>query len=362
MEEGRLTVGLTATDGVVGEVAVRSTRETDFSQVLTGQTVDAALRLVPAVYSVCSTAHGVAGLTACEAALGITVGDRQRALRRVVCALEALDNHAFRFFINWPRVRGEAPKHEAFRDWRAATMAVRTSLAPQGVVHLGGVVAGRVEGVGVLQTLVGRWVPRDALSDVVALEKVGRVVWGEVVCRGSTRGPLVGSLREEWLLERLVSADFSARPTLDGVPGEAGAVAVVRSSAVDQVTARDGRTTWVRLLAGVAHVAQLMASLEADIREAAGAAPGPTRTQDSGRGVGLTETSRGALAHAVTLDQWRVVSWRTVAPTEWSFHPRGAVREAFLGMHLKEVPAQAPIVIAGLDPCVGCQVVVDAAS
>ncbi|MCU0702263.1 MAG: nickel-dependent hydrogenase large subunit, partial [Myxococcaceae bacterium] len=72
-------------------------------------------------------------------------------------------------------------------------------------------------------------------------------------------------------------------------------------------------------------------------------------------GAGAAETSRGPLIHAVDVEEGRVVAWRVVAPTEWTFHPRGAVREALVGMSAPDVQSAqqaARFVVTVLDPCV----------
>ena len=65
--------------------------------------------------------------------------------------------------------------------------------------------------------------------------------------------------------------------------------------------------------------------------------------------------ARGLLIHWVELapgaaDNARVNSYRVLAPTEWNFHPRGALADSLRGGR----PDAARALLAGavLDPCV----------
>ncbi|MBM4776987.1 MAG: hypothetical protein GQE15_04720, partial [Archangiaceae bacterium] len=74
-----------------------------------------------------------------------------------------------------------------------------------------------------------------------------------------------------------------------------------------------------------------------------------------GQGFGVAATSRGPVLHAVDIEQGQIVAWRVVAPTEWTFHPEGAVREALLGLTAPDVHLAAlwaRWVVSTLDPCV----------
>ena len=79
-------------------------------------------------------------------------------------------------------------------------------------------------------------------------------------------------------------------------------------------------------------------------------------------GIAWVENARGLLIHQVQLDQDRVRSYRIVAPTEWNFHPGGALASALLGVaatDLDAVQRHAMRVVNSLDPCVACQVEFD---
>jgi coenzyme F420-reducing hydrogenase alpha subunit len=369
-DEGRLEVQLRTQSGRVADVQVRSTRRTDFSRVLVGLPVDGALRLVPSLFSICAAAQAIAGLEACEAALGVQVDARQQALRRTLAALEALDNHSFQVLVEWPRQVGVPPLVAPFRALRAAIDEVRRAVTAGGSWAVLGGVTGPVatpslEG---LRAAVELLAPAMAMRELDAFEAWARgstllEVALEAGARsaGRVKTPLLAPQPPAWFAARLTSEAFSAQPSVDGVPAEAGALGFVTDTAlVAQVLAREGRSTWARLVARFADIARLLDVVAAGVVEAQGATPAPPPTLRSGQGAGVADTSRGRLAHAVTLDDGRVSSWRTVAPTEWSFHPAGVLREALLGEEAAGAEARARFLVTALDPCVGC--VVTAAS
>ena len=77
-----------------------------------------------------------------------------------------------------------------------------------------------------------------------------------------------------------------------------------------------------------------------------------------GEGLAWCEMARGLLVHRVRLhDDGRgepcVAEYDVLAPTEWNFHPHGAVAQA-LAMDLDERAAR--VLAAAFDPCVSVRV------
>ncbi|MBE1236488.1 hypothetical protein IHV25_02320 [Phaeovibrio sulfidiphilus] len=85
---------------------------------------------------------------------------------------------------------------------------------------------------------------------------------------------------------------------------------------------------------------------------------------DEGVGLCRVETQRGALIHAVQLDdQGQVSRYGICAPTEWNFHPRGILRREALRLcgSPDNVEARLRALVLALDPCVEHSVVLEAA-
>ena len=80
--------------------------------------------------------------------------------------------------------------------------------------------------------------------------------------------------------------------------------------------------------------------------------PGPGRAC----AIGWCEMARGLLLHWVQLDpSGQVQDYRVLAPTEWNFHPAGALARAIADLPPHDV-ASAHILAAAYDPCVDCTV------
>jgi Ni,Fe-hydrogenase I large subunit len=87
-------------------------------------------------------------------------------------------------------------------------------------------------------------------------------------------------------------------------------------------------------------------------------------TLADGSGLGTAATARGLLLHQAHVAAGRVVHYRIVAPTEWNFHPDGALPRGLRGRAVADAAAarrDAQLLAQALDPCVACTVeVVDA--
>jgi Ni,Fe-hydrogenase I large subunit len=71
------------------------------------------------------------------------------------------------------------------------------------------------------------------------------------------------------------------------------------------------------------------------------------------------ETARGLLLHRARLRGGRVADYQIVAPTEWNFHPEGALTRGLEGLTANDTPTlvkRARLAVHALDPCVACEV------
>jgi len=72
------------------------------------------------------------------------------------------------------------------------------------------------------------------------------------------------------------------------------------------------------------------------------------------------------LVHLIDLDGAgeRIARYRILAPTEWNFHPRGALAAGLLGVHAPsaaELRRRADWLVQALDPCVEYRLLIDGA-
>jgi Ni,Fe-hydrogenase I large subunit len=150
-------------------------------------------------------------------------------------------------------------------------------------------------------------------------------------------------------------AAFERAPTWQGAPAETGALARMRTQAwIAAIVASSGRSALARL---AARIVELVAHVRPD-------APPPTRlagavTVAPGAGIGWVETARGLLVHAVEIAAGVVRRYRIVAPTEWNFHPRGALAAGLDGAAASgedELRRLVRLAVESLDPCVAYRV------
>jgi len=84
---------------------------------------------------------------------------------------------------------------------------------------------------------------------------------------------------------------------------------------------------------------------------------GSMLTLVTGHGLGIVEAARGRLIHRVELQEGHLSRYQILAPTEWNFHPNGALAQGLLGAPAGADPSQrARLLVAALDPCVATRI------
>jgi Ni,Fe-hydrogenase I large subunit len=128
---------------------------------------------------------------------------------------------------------------------------------------------------------------------------------------------------------------------------------------VAAVVARTGRSAVARLAARVVELVALTRPDAPPSERVAGAV-----SIAPGAGLGWTETARGLLVHAVEIAAGVVRRYRIVAPTEWNFHPRGALAAGLAGGAAgseDELRRLLSLAVESLDPCVAYRIEVSPA-
>ncbi len=147
-------------------------------------------------------------------------------------------------------------------------------------------------------------------------------------------------------------ADFAQHPIWLGKPAETGAWTRLRHR--QQQTAH---SAWTRMSARWLELVEL-ASVDPGLA-GQGRAPllasGALHLAD-GQALAWCEMARGLLLHWVQLDaEGAVHDYRVLAPTEWNFHPEGALACAVAALPADALSA-ARTLAAAYDPCVLCTV------
>jgi hypothetical protein len=370
------TVVLSATQGAgrLRHVAVASDRTTRAASCLVGRTPDEALKLVPLLFPICGMAQTAAGLGAIEQAMGVQVDTPQRVARDLLVAGERAVNLAWRVVIDWAPLAGQKADPRMVAEVKRAVAKLPAALGLEGPwAVVGGVrLDPRVEDLQLIARQIDRLLavlfPEAADLDVgpadlqractkrgsVPARLVAESLDAEMRGFGGHDLPALGVPASHWFDARLGGvAGFGARPTRDGTPAEASALGQAHHPRVVAVADAWGRHLAARLFAAAHDLVTLGDQLIALARWQQPATPSAIRPATSGAGTALAMTARGPLAHRVVLAEGRIADWRTVAPTEWNFHPDGPYARALKAAPVVPDPLRAArLLAASFDPCV----------
>jgi len=385
--EGRLVVRIAAKDDRVEAVDIGSTRPLGAASILEGRPVLDAVRSLKLLYSLCGTAHTVAGLDAAEQALGIAVPETARRARQMLVDGESIGQLLWRLMLDLPQMVGEATAFDALRDARARIARLSKTVYPRSDwVHLGGgtpdpkqsrvrafadtmdeIAVHGIYGEGHDASSVladpeslGRWAAR---GDTPIARIVRTILDRELSGFGANDVAPLPELDVADLAARLAADDdrsFCSQPTSGGIACETGALPRFRDHPlIAELIAIHGAGLLAELAAKIVAVAELTNGIrraaalfgeasDDDARVVAGPA-GP------GTGLAIVDTARGRLVHYVELEGDRTKRYRILAPTEWNFHPQGPLAMGLKGMRIDDADAflnAATLFVTAIDPCV----------
>ena len=385
--EGRIDISLQPRGDAPATVTIQSTRPQLAQKLLAGRAPDEVAHLVGLIFSLCGKAQRVAAEVACAAAQGSWSRAEKRSAfrhdpahaaegatlfrptvtdgslgddREAAVLLELAQEHAWRLLLNWPEQAGAplgvAPDMASLLLLRqAAGDPARFAATLDDLLRT---------------TLLGEpaadWLARD-LAGFDAWRQAGQTptarlfaALGDGVDAGISQVallPSLGRLTDEAARDlarrALETPAFCAQPLWHDAPAETGGLA--RLAEQPQLAAwieQRGRGAGARLLARLLELAALPDRLLADFSETG---PALVRGWSLGDNAGIAgvETSRGLLLHVVRLQAGKVAEYRIVAPTEWNFHPAGALAQALSGLASgDDLAVRARLVAQSLDPCV----------
>ena len=376
--EGELIVRLDCSGPHIRQVTVQSTRPMAAARVLKGKTAHDAAAMVPRLFSICSGAQGAAARSALAAAgaAGFTTaapgGDRN-------VVLETLQDAFWHLLIDWPNAMDSAP---ATAPVAAARLQIASSThATDGTPRVTDATTMRDLGVRLSalaeQAIFGMppaaWL---GLADVEALrgwcarrETVPALLLGSALAEAPALGrstitlmppPRSDALRRVIMPSLRGDPAFARAPTWSGTPVETGALARMRDEPLILALQRQfGNAVVTRIAARLVELALLLLELMG----AASRRDTPPRIQSmplgEGEGLAAVETARGLLLHHARVHDERVVDYLIVAPTEWNFHPDGALVRGLEGFEAEDenqVIHAARLAVHALDPCVAFRV------
>ncbi len=358
--EGRVRVSARYGAGRLAGATVVDDRPLVADCLLAGRTPEEALRLIPNVFSICGRSQAIVAEAALEAAAGETAGRAiQDRRRRELCG-ETAAEHAFRLLLDWPNITGGRGEPELLSRLRSLLLSAPESGAAWG--------AARDAVIAVIETrMLGHaldpWLEQFSAAEWLAWGERGGTATAAVLgalaslpawpCQETP--PLTQPSRPRFLEDigrrALTEPGFCSAPVLDGEPAECGPLARLQAHAAVRDLARRDRIA-ARAFARLAEFALLL-------RDDSVAGWLDSAALGGGTGVAAAEMARGVLVHAVALENGRIARYAIVAPTEWNFHPRGALVAELAGRPVRsaeEARRAMHYAAATLDPCVALEV------
>ena len=358
--EGRIDITLErGGDSPVG-VRVESSRPQLAQKLMAGREPAEAANLAGLIFSLCGKAQRIAAEAACEAAQDLQADAATGLQREQAVLLELAQEHAWRLLLNWPEQAGAAlgiapDMASLLRLRKAAGDTAQFAATLDDLLQI--VLLGEPAAVWLARDLAGFDAWREAGGTSVArlFAELGLAADFGVsqACLLPSLHALPDAAARDLADRALADAAFCAQPIWRDAPAETGAIARLdgREPLATWIANR-GRGAGARLLARLLELAMLPSVLT---RLASGSRTNMVRAWRLGDNSGLAgvETSRGLLLHVVRLFEGRVVDYRIVAPTEWNFHPAGALVQALSGLAPgDDLAARAGLVAQALDPCV----------
>ncbi len=376
--EGELIVRLDCRAHRVRQVTVRSTRPMIAPRVLIGKTAVDAAAMVPKLFSICGGAQGAAAAMALAAA-GATALKSEAGSHDREVLLECIQDTFWHLLIDWPNTMGHAPcaTPVTAARYRIASSTRASDGTPQlhdGVamrelgVSLSGIAAQAVFGMPLAAWLEladgnalrawsarGETVPATLLHHVLA----------DLPTLGRSTTPLMPATHPEALLRDIVPAlradpAFARAPAWAGAPVETGGLARMRNvPLVMALQAEFGNAVVTRIVARLAELALLILELAGTPVPDAAPPRVASMALDDGEGLASVETARGLLLHHARVRDECVIDYRIVAPTEWNFHPAGALVRGLEDLAFDDeslLLRAARLAVHALDPCVACRV------
>lgn len=365
--EGELLVRAHVLGGRVGGTQVVSTRPDVACLLLQGRTRDEIVAAVPRLFSVCAHAQGTASRLACAAAAGDATSAAALARIQQTVVEEAVAETARSVLLQWPGWLGEQASPDALAAARGAVAWCVDMPQPAGAALAAAVYGQPAEDWLQLDLLsrLRRW----ADSAPTPAARLVAQALNQSLPPGKRSGPVLpgaqlldGTQHAEWIaaLAPALDADpgFALHPTWCGAPAETGPLARLQADPlVHALLQRPGARVAARFVARLRELALLLAGRTQLAVGALQLAPG--------RGLAWVENARGLLVHSAQFDALgRASSYRIVAPTDWNFHPAGAVALGLAGAPAADRAAlqrQASLLVRSLDPCVHCRVEIDGA-
>ena len=355
-----LTGQLWVQPGAAVGATLRSTRPLLAPRLLEGRPAHQVPALVAAVFSLCAHAQRWTAERAVQVALGRPAGSTAQA-RRAHQAATARE-HLLRIAHDWPRYWpgvAAAPSLQGCPLWPAQPDA------GGGLVRLSDWLAQHWLG-----EATPAWWARCADEPAAALQWAARgasplaqmlhqqsLAAQALACSGTSL--VMGQAAQvqlPTLAERMLDEPgFCAHPDWAGQAADTGPWSRAQAHPGAQPLLSKRLTVWDRWWARLRELVQLA------LPEGQGLLAHGEMRLGLHTGLAWTETARGLLVHVAQLSDdstdAQVLRYRVLAPTEWNFHPAGALGQALSVLAPQGSEDEAHRLITAFDPCIGFELV-----
>lgn len=376
--EGQLRFEMRANDSGAYAVTLQSTRPVHASKVFVGRKPEEVIAMLPRLFRICAVAQTDAAARALQQATGRPGHDQVDAARRSLVLLETTREHAWRMLVDWPTLLGQQPELDRIRQLDALLAEIRQPLCSTGdAFQLDALPTTCLPNVALLPlrrflreaifgvfpdewlqtasiTALEHWSCAQATSTAQFINYVFDRGWQDVGSTKVTALPPLTGAEIDCRLRAADADDFIERPMWEGKPCETTPLQRMRHHPLLQaICAEFGAGLLSRAVAELAELASLPGAVAAALEDDPGRAGAglPPKT-----GVGQVEAARGRLVHRVVLDADQVTHYQIVAPTEWNFHPHGALLSGLAKLPRRDagdVRRMGSMLITTVDPCVG---------
>lgn len=333
------------------DTPVAGVREPLAERLLRARPAALAPAMLGSLYALCGHAHRSCAEMALQALQAPDTPVQPDAKQRQALWSETLREHVRRLFLDWPRLLGS---HEGDGRALAASPALASTVEPgspalvdwleRQVLGLPMAVWSRACQESPASWLL-QWTHEIRNPLTLALRQAQPLACTWTLPLQDLRPDAEGAVLTALAAQLREDADFSRLPHVQGQWRETGCW----SRAADaELPIPD---VWTRLAARVHDLAQLGQPGGAQ-RLCSGA-----RALGGGEALAWCEMARGLLVHWLRVDvQGRVERYGILAPTEWNFHPRGAVAQVLRQLPNQVSPQQMSgavgLLVAAFDPCV----------
>lgn len=369
----------------IARVGIHRGRLVQAASVLEGRSVESALETLPYLYRLCGIAQGVAGLRAVEAAFDCGPGPGGRAARSLFVAFEALEQSLWRILLDWPRCVGGCADENALKLFRKRLAELKRGVfADSQWNRLGGArVNSRPEALAraaesltrdIDERLFGgawsgealdsrggfeAWIRSGGSPTAAVFDWVAR---NRLEAFGGIGIEIFRDFDEEYIGDRMARDDaweYCGLPDQHGHVRQTGALSrLANTPLVRELHAEHGYGLATQLAARLLEVTSLLDDIRDQIRALASEKAMVLRAIRTASALGSVDTARGRLFHWVEVCDGCIARYRTLAPTEWNFHPRGPLARGLAGAPAEDLASTrraVDLLVTAIDPCVGVQ-------